>query len=309
MSSAIPTLLVPPRLRRSGHRRRQSLLVFAFTAPAVLLALLLFGGATVQAIAISLSDWAGAGPIEITGFGQYVEQLQSPEFYSSLGLTIGFSIACAALIISIATLLAAAVSRNVRGSRFYRVVWFIPGVAPAAAVGVFWATAFQPGFGTVNAVLGAFGQNDNTAFLADPKTAIYPVIAATVWASVGFAFILILGAMEQVPVEVYEAAKIDGASSVRQFFSITLPLARPVIAIVATLNLIGAFNNFAIIWGMTQGGPGSATTTLPILVYKAAFQFGEFGAATAIAVIAGVVLIAMGLVAQRFWGSKQEVNG
>ena len=79
------------------------------------------------------------------------------------------------------------------------------------------------------------------------------------------------------------------------------------IAIVATLNLIGAFNNFAVIWGMTQGGPGVATTTLPILVYKQAFHFGEYGTATAIAVMAGVVLLAMGLVAQRFGGSRQEV--
>ena len=283
------------------------MLVWLFTAPAIVLVLALFGGSLVQAIQISLSDWGGAGPVEVEGVAKYVEQLQSPQFYTSLLLTLIFAVSSAGLILIIGTLLAAAVSRNVKGARFYRIVWFIPGVAPAAAVAVFWATAFQPHFGTVNALFELVGLPNNTALLANPDTALYPAVIATVWASAGFAFILILGAMEQIPVEVYEAAKIDGASSVRQFFSITLPLARPVIAIVGTINLIGAINNFAVIWGMTQGGPGFSTSTLPVLVYRQAFQFGDFGAATAIAIMAGVVLILMGLVAQRFWGSKQEV--
>jgi ABC-type sugar transport system permease subunit len=304
----------PPSTRRpakrapavGARRRHVTRIAWAFTIPAVALVLLLFGGSIIQALQVSLSDWNGIGPIEMEGFENYSDQLQSAEFYRSLGITLGYSIASASGIIIVATLLAAAISRGVKGGWFYRVVWFIPGVAPSTAVAVFWTTAWQPEFGTINALRAVFGMSDKTALLSDPKLAIYPIILATVWASAGFAFILILGSMEQIPVSVYEAAKIDGASAIRQFFSLTLPLARPVIGIVGTLNLIGCFNNFALIWGMTQGGPGAATTTLPVLVYKVAFQRAHYGQGTAIAVIAGTILIILGLITQRLSRSRGD---
>ena len=128
----------------------------------------------------------------------------------------------------------------------------------------------------------------------------------TVWANTGFAFLLILGAVEQIPVSTYEAARIDGASSVRAFFSITLPLIRPVLATTAVLELIFQFNGFTVIYAMTQGGPGYATSILPVLVYRQAFQQLDYGLASAMAVMGGVLLIVVALIGLRFTRSQQQ---
>lgn len=297
-----------PALSQVGRRKRpaRQWVPWLFVAPALALLGVFFLVPIVQAIWISLSNWPGAGPVEFSGTGNYASTFGSPAFYSSLLLTFLFAIASAFGIVVIATLLAAAVSQNVRGARFYRIIWFLPGMAPAAAVAVYWTTAFQPGIGTVNVLAGLLGLGSNSAPLASAQLAIYPIIFVSIWSGVGFAFILILGGMEQIPVSVYEAAKIDGASPVRQFFSITLPLVRPVLSITATLNLIWAFNNFTTVWGMTNGGPGSATTTLPVLVYRTAFVAGDFGDATAIAVVAGAILLVLGFISLRLTQAKSE---
>jgi ABC-type sugar transport system permease subunit len=273
--------------------------------PALILIGVVAGGAIVQAIVISLSDWRGIGPVRIIGFENYIATLTEPGTSESLGITAIYATASTAGIIVVATILAAAVSARVWGFNAYRVIWFLPGIAPAAAVAIFWATAFQPRFGAINAVDRLFGGDGLSALLADPRTAIIPVVTVTVWAGVGFAFLLILGSIEQIPTTVYEASRVDGAGPLRQFFSITLPLARPVLIITAMLNFIWAFNGFTIVWAMTRGGPGSSTTTLPVLVYETAFSFADYGPASAIAVLGSAVLIAVGLVGIRLSRSGQ----
>ena len=298
----VPGASKPVRRKRPTH----GWVPWLFVVPALVLLAIFFLVPIIQAVWISLSHWPGAGPVQLSGTANYTSTFESPEFYSSLLLTFLFAIASAFGIVAIATILAAAVSQNVRGARFYRVIWFIPGMAPAAAVAVYWTTAFQPGIGTVNVLAGILGLGSNSAPLASAQLAIYPIIFVSIWSGVGFAFILILGGMEQIPISVYEAAKIDGASPLRQFFSITLPLVRPVLSITATLNLIWAFNNFTTVWGMTNGGPGNATTTLPVLVYRTAFVSGDFGDATAIAVVAGAILLALGFISLRLTQAKSE---
>jgi raffinose/stachyose/melibiose transport system permease protein len=274
--------------------------------PAVILIIGFLGVPAVQGIRIAFSDWAGFGPVDFIGFGNFVEAIQNTPFIGSLGITAVYAILSMVGIVVIATLLAAAVSARVKGSPLYRVVWFLPGIAPVAAVGVFWAVAFQPNTGIVNVMLGAVGLGGNHSWLASENLSIYPTIFVTIWANVGFAFLLLLGAIEQIPVSTYEAAKIDGSNAIRTFFFITLPLIRPVLAVTAILELIFQFNGFTIIWAMTQGGPGYATSVLPVLVYKEAFQQVNFGLASAMAVMGGFILIVVGLISIRLSRSRQE---
>ena len=220
-------------------------------------------------------------------------------------LTAKYSLLSTVGIIIVATLLAAAVSAGVKGGRFYRVIWFLPGIAPIAAVSVFWSLAFQPTSGVVDAALGHLGLGSTHAWLSSSSLAIYPIVFVTVWASAGFAFIVLLSGMEQIPVEFYEAARLDGASWTRVFRSIMLPLVRPVIGVVALLEAIWTFNGFTVIWGMTQGGPGYATSTLPVLVYRQAFEETNFGPASSMAVIGGVILVVLGSVMLRLSQSRQ----
>ena len=226
-------------------------------------------------------------------------------FSSTLWLTVKYSVLATVGTMTAAALMAAAVSFGAKGSRIYRVIWFLPGIAPIAAMSVFWASAFQPTSGAIDVILGAVGLGSTHAWLASPSLAIYPAIFVTIWASVGFAFLVLLGAMEQTPVSLYEAARIDGASWPRIFYSITLPLIRPVVGVLGLLEAIWTFNGFTTIWGMTQGGPGFATSTVPVLVYEEAFRQSDFGLASSMAVIGGAILVVLGIAVLRMSQTRQ----
>jgi raffinose/stachyose/melibiose transport system permease protein len=293
--------------RRSGNRRT-SITTWVAVIPAAAAMLIVVGLPLLDGIRLSFTDWPGIGPANFIGGANYLAAANNPDVRASIVLTLAYSALTAAGVLVVATLLAAAVSSGVKGSAFYRVVWFLPGVAPLTASAIFWSIAYQPKVGVVNFFLGALGLGNDHAWLAGSSTVLYPVIATTIWSAIGFAFLLILGSMEQVPVEVYEAARIDGASRIRQFFSITIPLIRPVLTITAMLQVIGAANNFGLIYAMTKGGPGNATDILPLLIYKEAFTFGSFGLASAMAVTSGVVLMIIGVVSLRFSRSRQAIS-
>lgn len=273
--------------------------------PALLLLLAFVGLPIIGAIRLSFSKWAGIGPVRWIGLSNYIEILSDPQTLRTLWTTTWYAAASATLIVVLALFLAAAVSGRVRGSVFYRIVWFLPGIAPAAAAAIFWANAFQPNTGAINVILGAIGLGASHAWLATSSTALLPVIVVTVWGGVGFAFLILLGAIEQIEGSLYEASTIDGATKFQQFRFITLPMVRPTMVILWLLEFIWAFNGFTIVWAMTRGGPGNATATLPVVIYKEAFQFTHFGPATALAVVGGVFLLSVGLIALRIGRTRQ----
>ncbi|MCP1428168.1 ABC-type sugar transport system permease subunit [Microbacterium foliorum] len=272
--------------------------------PALVILAIFFGLPIIDLIRTSFTRWPGIGEPTYIGADNYVTAFTNPDVRDALLRSVALGVGAALILSTIATVLAALISGGIRGKSIYRVIWFLPAIAPPSAVAVFWALSVQPRSGAVNAFLGALGLGDTHAWLADPKTALYVIIAVAVWAGVGFAFLVILGAMEEVPVSVYEAASIDGASRVRQFFSITLPLVRPVLSMIVLLEVIWAFNGFTLVWGMTQGGPGNATSILPVQVYKDAFLFSNFGLAAAVSVVGGVLLLIVGLVDQSLGSRK-----
>jgi ABC-type sugar transport system permease subunit len=305
-----PIELVAPQaaaIRRRTHPGRDSRSVLLLLSPAIAILGIFFGVPIIDLVVTSLSSWSGVGDRTFIGATNYVNLLGDSTAWSALTRSVTLGLGTAIGISIIATLLAALVSGGIAGSNIYRIVWFLPAIAPPSAVAVFWALSVQPKSGVVNAVLGALGLGDDHAWLADPSTALGVVIAVAMWQGAGFAFLIILGAMEEVPVSTYEAAAIDGAGPIRQFFSITLPLVRPVLAMILLLESIWAFNGFTLAWGMTQGGPGDATTILPVQVYKDAFQSGNFGTAAAISVVGGVILLAVGFVGH-WLGSRTAVD-
>jgi ABC-type sugar transport system permease subunit len=274
--------------------------------PAVLLFVVFLGVPIVQSLQLSFSDWGGVGSVKWAGLRNYSTIFSNGEVYHSLLTTVEFSLLASASMILVATFLAAAVNAGIRGGSLYRILWFLPVVAPGPAVGVFWSLAFQPGQGVANAFLGALGLGRNHTWLARSDTALYPPVLAAVWAGVGLAFLLILGAMRSIPLDVYEAARIDGASPLKQFWFLTLPLIRPVLITTAMLEVIWNANSFTLLWAMTQGGPGYATSVLPVYVYKQAFAFSEFGSAAAAATLGGAVLLIFGMLMLRASKSQRQ---
>ena len=258
-----------------------------------------------NSIWLSFNKWPGIGPLEYVGTANYVSLFQGGQLADSIRITLLYSFVASFFIVAIALLLSVAVSSNLRGSKFFRVVWFFPGVAPPSAVAIFWSLGFQPEFGVVNAILGRLGLPSDNQWLAQSSTVMFPVIFVGIWVGVGFSFLILLGAVEGVDVSVKEAATIDGATQRQQLFQIIIPLIAPVMFTVLTLQLIFNFNGFNLVYAMTEGGPGRSSEILPIFTYVEAFRYGRFGPASAAAVIAGIFLAAIGWVGIRLSRSRQ----
>lgn len=273
--------------------------------PVFLLLIIFLGLPIINSFQLSLSRWGGIGPLQYVGFDNYKYLFADEQMRYSARITFIYAFVVAFFVIAIATMLAAAVSSGVFGHKFMKVVWFFPGIAPPTAVAIFWSTSFQPMTGLVNIISNALGFRNDFAPLASSDTALYPVIFVGIWSAVGFAFLVILGAVEQIPVSIREAATVDGANIRQQFTKITLPLIRPVMFTMFTLELIWTFNGFTVVWALTNGGPADSTSILPILAYKEAFRYGRFGTAAAMAVIAGIFLMIVGTIGIRLSRSKQ----
>jgi len=260
----------------------------------------------INSVKLSFSRWGGLGPLEEVGLDNYKFLFSDTQMRYSSRITIFYAFTVAFFVVAIGTLLAAAVSANVRGHKAMKLIWFFPGIAPPTAVAIFWSSGFQPESGVVNILLGKIGLGQDHAWLASSDTALFPVIFVGVWSAVGFAFLVILGAVEQIPVSLREAALVDGANMRQQFTKITLPLIRPILMTIFTLEIIWTFNGFTVVWAMTTGGPSDSTSILPILAYKEAFRYGRFGTAAAMAVITGIFLMVVGTIGIRLSRSEQQ---
>lgn len=273
--------------------------------PVFLLLIIFLGLPIINSLQLSFSRWGGLGPLEAVGFDNYTHLIGDEQMRYSSRITVLYAFLVAFFVVAIGVLLASAVSASIRGHKAMKLIWFFPGIAPPTAVAIFWSSGFQPESGVINILLGKMGLGNAHAWLASSDTALYPVIFVGIWSAVGFAFLVILGAVEQIPVSIREAAIVDGASAVQQFFKITLPLIRPVLLTIFTLEVIWTFNGFTVVWAMTNGGPSDSTSILPILAYKEAFRYGRFGTAAAMAVITGIFLMIVGTIGIRLSRSEQ----
>jgi len=257
-------------------------------------------------IRVSFSKWSGIGPIVPAGTANYRKLFSDPTFFDSVRLTLLFAVVVASGVMVLATATAVAVRRG-RASGVLRVTWFLPAIVPGTAIAVFWGLAFQPVSGAVNGVLGRLGLGSNHAWLASPATARWAVMGVAIWAGVAFPFLIIVGAIARISPDLYDAAELDGASGWKQARHVTLPMVQPVLVMLSVLEVIWNFNSFTLIWAMTRGGPVSSTSTLPVRLYTAAFRDFDYGEASAIGVMASVVLVAAGLIGLRFANSRSAV--
>jgi len=303
--AASPSSRVKPRKSKIGLAATNKKWAILSLLPVFGLLFTFLALPAMNSIWLSFNKWPGIGTPEWVGTQNYETLFAEGRLAESIRITLLYSFVASFFIVAIALLLAVAVSSNMRGSKFFRVVWFFPGVAPPTAVAIFWSLGFQPEIGVVNAILGRLGLPSDNQWLAQSTTVMFPVIFVGIWVGVGFAFLVLLGAVEGVDVSIREAAKIDGASQAQQLFQIIIPLIAPVMFTILTLQLIWNFNGFNLVFAMTQGGPGRSSEILPIFTYVEAFRYGRFGPASAAAVIAGMFLVAVGWVGIRLSRSRQ----
>ncbi|MBO4275179.1 carbohydrate ABC transporter permease [Microbispora triticiradicis] len=270
---------------RSGARRLLSRhwYAWAMTAPVVIVTLVLVGYPLARGVYLSLTDATEANmgrtigmnvipsTYEFVGLKNYATILTSPEFLGRLAWTIVWTVVCVALHVGIGLGLALLLNRPLRLRSLYRMLLVLPWAVPAFVSAFIWRYLLNGEFGVVNAMLRAAGFA-GIAWLDDPFWAKVSVIACNVWLGVPFMMLALLGGLQAIPRELYEAAEVDGASPWQRFRHITLPGLRPVSSTVVLLGTIWTFNQFPVIFLLTRGGPGGSTEILVTYAYRQAFE-------------------------------------
>ncbi|HQZ13244.1 MAG TPA: sugar ABC transporter permease [Devosia sp.] len=232
----------------------------------------------------SLHEWnVLAGTFKFVGDANYQKLLKDPALPEVLGATAIFSAGLVVFNMSLALLLAVLVNQKLRGITVFRTIFFSPVVVSLVAWTIVWSFLLQAN-GGINGILAMFGI-EGPNWLRMPSTAMLSVIVVQVFKNVGLNMVLFLAALQGVPRELYEAARVDGASPFKQFRRITIPLISPTILLTAIITVVGSLQVFAQIAVLTQGGPGMSTTVLVYYLYQQAFQFHRFGYGATISIL------------------------
>ena len=278
--------------------KRGSLAGWIFAAPALIVIGVFFGLPVLSALALSLTDfdlYALADPhnLRFNGLGNYIDLLQTPMFWKSLWNTTYFVVVGVPL--SIAVSLGAALLLNAPAARFrplFRTALFAPVVTTVVAVAVIWRYLFHTRYGLVNWGLSWVGI-DPVDWLGDPTWAMPTIILFAVWKNFGYNMIIFLAGLQSIPEDLYEAARIDGASRWAQFRHVTLPQLGPVLLLVGILTMAGYFQLFAEPYVMTQGGPLESTKSVLYLMYEEGFKWWNLGNASAVAFLLFILMTAV----------------
>lgn len=252
-------------------------------------------------IALSLMRWDLISAPGWVGVDNYAAILSSTRFLNSLWVSLVFALLTIPATVMLGLLLAVGLNRRLPGSALLRVIYVLPWVCAPLTLGVVWSWILDPSNGALNALIGR-----RVEWLSDLDLAMPSVAFVQVWSTVGYVSLFYLAGLQQIPTQVHEAARIDGAGRVRILRSVTLPLLNPTTFFVTVTSVIGSFQVFDSIYALTRGGPGvpGRTDVIASRIYDEAFVSLRFGRAAAMAVVLFVVLVTITLLQQRFFRSR-----
>lgn len=286
--------------RRRSIRRRNRLVGLAFAA----VPLLLYGFVVLvplaQSVQYSFFDWDGVSAATWVGVQNYVDFLTDPVLRSTFSHVLVLIVFFALLPIVLGLLSAALLTRTRQpGMAVYRWIFFLPQVMTSVVIALVFRRIYAPD-GPLNTLLRALGLDALTrSWLADFTWALPALGLIGTWVTFGFCMVLFISGTSAIAPELYEAARVDGAGAVREFFAVTLPGLRGQLAVALTLTITAALRTFDLVWVTTRGGPGTSTLTPAIALYKAAFQNPQIGLAAAIGVVMAVLCLLIAIVITR----------
>jgi ABC-type sugar transport system permease subunit len=228
-----------------------------------------------------------------TGLANYEHLFANPELPGILLRTITWVVVVVGVTIVISLGLAALLNAAFPGRRFVRWALIVPWAASVVMTATIWRWMLDGFYGIVNRILSDLGliANPVTDWLGTPSVAFVWLMAVAIFVSLPFTTYVLLAGLQSIPADIYEAARVDGATGTRTYRHITLPLLRPALLVAAIINMINVFNSFPIIWAMTGGGPGFQTDTTTTFMYKLAFRFQDIGQSAAMSVVNLLVIL------------------
>src|SRR5829696_250875 len=288
-------------MRRLSIPSEANTVAWFFLAPALLLIFVFFFLPVAASLVLSVTDFdlygiADPANTRFVGLENYSRLMKTPDFWLALRNTFYFAFVGGPLTIAVS--LGAALllsSKLVRFKGLFRTIYFTPFVTTLVAVAIVWKYLYHTRYGLFNYALGAIGVGP-IDWLGDPHWAMPAIILMAVWKSFGYNMLIFIAGLQAIPEDLYDAAEIDGASAIRRFFSITLPMLAPTLVFIAVITMIGYFQLFAEPYVMTQGGPLRSTTSVVLLMYEEGFRWWRMGYAAAIAFVLFIVILLATLV-------------
>jgi multiple sugar transport system permease protein len=285
--------------------RTHTAAAWVLAGPALAVIAVFFAVPVVAGLALSLTDFdlyalADLSTLRFVGLQNYARLLQTPLFWQAFGNTLYFVVVGVPVSVGLSLFAALLLhSRFVRWSGFFRTALFAPVVTTIVAVAVIWRYLLHTRYGLINQAFESIGLSP-IDWLGDPHWSMPAIILFSAWKNFGYNMIILLAALQSVPREVYESARVDGAGALRQFTDMTVPLLLPTLVMVGIMTVTGYFQLFAEPYVMTQGGPLRSTVSVLYFMYEEGFRWWNLGNASAVAFLLFVVIFAVSWVLLRF---------
>jgi len=298
------------RVSTMNLKSKENLIGYVFISPWLIGFILLNIGPMIMSFIFSFTSYDCFSSLKFIGFNNYISMVTNDSlFKNALLVTFKYVLFYVPLRVVVALTIAMLLNQQIRGMSFYRTIYYIPSIlGGGVAVSVMWKMILSKD-GAINALLGMLGL-EGPNWLADPNTALFSMVIMSCWAF-GSAMVIFLAGLKGIPKELYEASSVDGASPVRQFFSITLPLLSPVIFFNIVMTLIDGFQVFTQAFIMTSGGPLNSTRFYVLYLYQNGFQYFRMGYASAMAWILFIIIMGFTLLifkTSAFWVYYQSVE-
>lgn len=263
---------------------------YLFILPWIIGFLVFTLGPLVLSFVMSFFDWSITGTPKFRGLGNYIEMFTTDDqVLKSLSISLKYAAIFVPLNMIIALVLAMLISQPVKGAKFFRTIFYIPAVISGVAVSIIFGWLLNGNYGVINYLLSLLGI-DGPQWLVDPKWAIIAVIFASAF-GVGSMMLIFYTDIKNIPIDLYEAAAIDGAGPARQFFSITLPMITPTILFNLITSIISSFQQVTLVMLLTNGGPMKSTYFYGLMTYNNAFKFQKLGYASANAWVMFIIIL------------------
>lgn len=271
-------------------KTREAIAAYLFLAPFLIFFSVFVVRAVIAAVQMSFYDWQILRPARpYIGIDNYIELFNDDVWWISLQNTAVFTVLTVIGTTIVSLLSAVAVTQPIKGQGFFRVLLYMPSLFSVGAVGLIWVWLLNTQFGVINYALSAFGIRPIN-WLGDPGLVIPALSLTTIWWGFGFPMLIFVAGLQGIPEQLYEAARIDGASGVQIFFSITLPLLRPTILFITVTGVISHFQVYGQPFIMTTGGPGRSSYTVIFYLYQIAWTAFRMGYGAAVAVVLALII-------------------
>jgi multiple sugar transport system permease protein len=296
----------PPRKSRDPASRRP-LTGLLFVTPTAVVVAVLFLVPLGILVYMSFTDWPLLASPTPNGMANYTSLPDDDLFVGAITFTLIYTAITTVVLFAVAFVLVAISHSQRRGSRFYRTAYFLPYVVGTAAASTMWWVDVNDRLGVFNQVLQGVGlTNGPVGFLDTPGKALFTVISLVVWKFVGFQVIVLLVGLQSIPEQLYEAARVDGASTLQRLRYITVPGLKPTLALLTVLSITGSLLAFDQFYVLTHGGPDNSTVTVVLALYNKAFQSFRLGSAAAEAVVLLVALVVINVIQLRLLRNRES---